>query len=477
MQPTPHSAGRHYREILRVSLPLMATMGATLVMEFTDRMFLAGYAVDAISAAMPAGLLAFLFIVLAAGMVGYVSVFIAQYAGAGRVARIGAYLWQALWLALAAGAALAVLSFAGAPLFALADHPAPVQELENIYFSILMRGAFIHVLGSALAGFFTGLGATRPVMVFHAAGTLVNIPLDYCLINGFGPFPELGILGAALATVAAWAVTTALLAGAVFSRSNDRIYKVRRSWRLRPDLIRELAAHGLPAALQMTLDLVAFSFFVLMIGRIDRHALAVTNIVMAINSLAFMPMLGVSMGTSTLVGQAMGRNDPALAEAFTRQTLNLVYLYLAAVALLFLGLPEMLIGWFRPPDLTAAEFARLEHDGVWLLRLVTAYIFCDAQYMIYVGALKGAGDTRFVGRAVGLLSLVVMGIPLGLGISLFEWGVYEAWGCATAFIFSLFWVFQRRFRAGRWKSMRLIGARDGGMSTSSPPAARTSPGA
>ncbi len=452
------SPPRHYREILRISLPLMATMGATLVMEFTDRMFLAAYSVDAISAAMPAGLLALLFIVLAAGTVGYVSVFIAQYAGAGRIDRIGAYLWQAVWLALGTGLVLAGLSFIGTPLFALADHPASVQALENIYFSILLRGAFIHVLGSALAGFFTGLGLTRPVMIFHAAGTAVNIPLDYCLIYGIGPFPELGISGAALATVAAWAVITLMLALAVFSRTNDRIYRLHRSLRPRADLMGELLSHGVPAALQMTLDIVAFSFFVLMVGRIDRNALAVTNIVLSINSLAFMPMMGVSMGTSTLVGQAMGRGDAALAETFTRQTLHLIYIYLALVALLFLGLPGMLLSWFRPPDLTPLEFARLRHDGIWLLRLVTAYIFFDAQYIIYVGALKGAGDTRFVGRTVGLLSILVMGIPLALGISFFGWGLFDAWGCATAFIFSLFFVFRLRFRNGRWKSMRLVAA-------------------
>ena len=447
---------RGYREVLRVSLPLMATTGATLVMEFTDRMFLAGYSVDTISAAMPAGILAFLFIAFAAGVAGYVSVFIAQYAGAGRPAMVGAFLWQAIWLALAGGLVLAGVSLAGPALFYWADHPAPVQALEVVYFGTLLRGAAINVLGSALAGFYTGLGQTRPVMIFHAAGTLVNIPLDYCLINGIGPFPEWGIFGAAVATVCAWTVISLLLAVSVFARGNERSYRVRRSWRLRPDLARNLLRHAVPAAMQMTLDIVAFSFFVLMVGRIDRHALAVTNIVLSINSLAFMPMLGVSMGTSTLVGLAMGRNDPQTAERLTRQTLHLIFAYLILVAILFLGLPGALLALFRPPDLDAAQFAALQHDGIWLLRMVTAYIFFDAQYMIYVGALKGAGDTRFIVRAIGVLSLLVMGAPLILGIGLLDWGLYGAWGCATAFLFSLFLVFRRRFNAGRWKSMRLV---------------------
>lgn len=92
-----------YREILRVSVPLMATTASTMVMEFTDRVFLASHSVEAISAALPAGIAAFLFIAFFTGIVGCVSVFVAQYEGAGRPDQVGPMLWQAVWLALAAG--------------------------------------------------------------------------------------------------------------------------------------------------------------------------------------------------------------------------------------------------------------------------------------------------------------------------------------------------------------------------------------
>ena len=81
---------------------------------------------------------------------------------------------------------------------------------------------------------------------------------------------------------------------------------------------------GIPGASQFTLDIMAFTFFILMVGRLGKAELAVTNIVLSINSLAFMPMMGFAMGTSTLVGQALGRNRPEDAIAATRSTLHLV---------------------------------------------------------------------------------------------------------------------------------------------------------
>jgi MATE family multidrug resistance protein len=427
-----------------------------MVMEFTDRVFLANYSVEAISAALPAGIAAFFFIAFFSGIVGYVSVFVAQYAGASRHSQVGPMLWQALWLSLAAGIATALISLAGEALFSLAAHPEPVRQLETVYFSTLMQGAGINIAGAALAGFYTGLGITRPVMVFHAIGTVVNIPLDYAVINGVGPFPEMGIHGAALATVASWAVVTGLLALQGMTRENDRRYAVCRiTWPERTRMGR-LLRYGVPSSLQLTMDILAFAYFSLMVGRIGRMELAVTNIVFSINALAFMPMLGLSVGTSTLVGQCMGNRRPDGAEGVTRKSRHLAFAYLAAVAVLYLVFSGSLIDLFQPRDLPLETYAALRQQGILLLWLVTVYIFFDAQYMVYVGALKGAGDTRFIMQAVGGLSVFVMGIPMYVLVERLEAGLMAAWACVTVYIFSLFAVSWGRFRQGRWRSIRLI---------------------
>ena len=141
-----------------------------------------------------------------------------------------------------------------------------------------------------------------------------------------------------------------------------------------------------------------------MVGRIGSVELAVTNIVLTINSLAFMPIMGFSMGTSTLVGQALGRGEPAAARVETRATLHLIYIYIFFTALFYMIWPEWTLSLFYARNQPPGELARMAEMGVILLRFVAFYIFFDAQYMIYTGALKGAGDTRFIMWTIGGLS-------------------------------------------------------------------------
>ena len=446
-----------YRQVLKVSLPLMVSVSTTMVMEFTDRVFLARYSLDTMAAAMPAGITAFLFIVFFQGVAGYTNVFIAQYTGSGAAARIGAVLWQSIYFAAAAAVILAGLSMLAAPLFAASGHPDEIRHLEVIYFRVLLLGAGFNVLGTALSCFFSGQGLTRAVMVVHLAGTLFNIPLDYALINGIGFFPELGILGAGLATVSAWALVALLFGLLIFNRENQQRFGVRDKRRFESDLFFRLMRFGVPGSVQFCMDVFGFAFFIFMVGRIGKTELAVTNMVMSINSLAFMPMMGMGLGTSTLVGQALGAGRPESAAETTRLTLHLIFAYIFVLFLVFVLLPHPLLHLFHPRNADSGEFEKVMEMGVVLLRFVAVYIFFDAQYMIYVGVLKGAGDTRFIMWSIGSLSLLVMALPIWVMVNCFHAGIFPVWGCVLAFIFSLFAVSRWRYRTGRWKEIRLVG--------------------
>ena len=190
-----------YREVLRVCLPLVISLSATTLMEFTDRVFLANYSLDAISAALPAGITSYLPIAFFGGVGGYAGVFIAQYTGRGDERKIGCVLWQGIYFTLASGLLLWLLGvFAAGPLFTLAGHPQGVRELEEIYFSILCRGAVLHVAMVTLAAFFSGRGKTRPVMLITFFSVFIHIPLDYALIFGHFGAPRLGLAGAGIAS-------------------------------------------------------------------------------------------------------------------------------------------------------------------------------------------------------------------------------------------------------------------------------------
>ena len=437
-------------------MPLVISMSSTMIMEFTDRIFLANYSLNAIAAALPAGIAAFLFVSLFLGTAQYLNVFVAQYVGSGQSHRVGAALWQGIYFALLSAAAMVGLSFLAEPLFALGGHPVEVQLLEAVYFKVLCLGAGIYILGTALSCFFSGRGQTRLVMVISMIGTLFNIPLDYALINGIWIFPEWGIFGAAIATVMSWLLVTLVFAVLVFSKKNDCTFKVLSHRAFEAHLFGRLMRYGIPSAIQFSLDIFAFTFFIFMVGRLGKLELAVTNIVLSINSLAFMPLMGFSLGTSTLVGQALGRNQIHEAMAAARATIHIVLVYIALLFILFLAFPGPLLELFRPQESASDHFVSIRQMGTILLRFVSAYIFFDALYMVCIGVLKGAGDTRFIMWSIGILSLVMMILPLVIGLHIFGAGLYFAWSCATGFVFSLFVTSYWRYRQGSWKAVRVI---------------------
>jgi MATE family multidrug resistance protein len=436
-------------------------MASTMVMEFTDRVFLANYSLESIAAALPAGIAAYLFISFFSGTAGYVNVFIAQYTGAGALDRVGAALWQAIYFSIIAGAIVAGFALIAEPLFRFSGHAVEVQRLELTYFRILCLGSATMILGTGLSCFYSGRGQTRPVMIIYFIGTLINIPLTYVLINGVWIFPELGITGAGTATVFSWTVVAIIFGVMIFTSENDRVYAVRKHRKFDLELFRRLLKFGMPGALQFTMDILGFTFFVFMVGRIGNMELAISNIVISIDSLAFMPLMGFSLGTSTLVGQALGRNNPEQAVALTRATIHIVLVYIFFLVLLFVLAPHLLLDLFRPGNLSAEGFAAMRTLGVILLRIVCCYLFFDALYMICIGVLKGAGDTRFIMWSITLVSVFALILPMYVGIVYFNQGVYFAWTMLTLFVFLLFVMSFGRYVQGKWKRMRVI-ERDAG---------------
>ena len=446
-----------YSEVIRVCIPLVMSTAAITVMEFTDRIFLSNYNLDAISAATPAGVMALLFIAFFSGVCGYSSVFIAQYSGAGTYQRIGSALWQGIHFGILSWLALIGLSFMAVPIFRLGGHPPEIQHLEVIYFRILCLGGGIHVIETALSSFFTGRGITRPVMMINTAGMIINIPLDYALINGVWGAPELGITGAAIATVASWALILLLYAALIFSREFDRLFRVRQDIAVNREIFFRLMKYGIPGALQFSLDIFAFMFFIFMVGRIGKIELAVTNIVISINSLAFMPSIGFSQGVSTLVGQALGRKNPAQADHAVWSAAHILLIYIAILDIIYIFAPHSILSLFIPSDPASQAYGAISTMGSTLLRIVAAYVLLDALYMIFVGALRGAGDTRFIMWSIGIASLGVMVAPVFIGIEFFQMGVYYAWGCVTLFVASLFGLSFWRYRQAKWQHMLVIG--------------------
>jgi len=457
MQIRRWAAQNGYRESLRIGLPLVVSMLSSTVMTFTDRIFLGHYSLEALAASFPANVSAFLFLSFFFGVVEYSGVFVSQYTGAAKHDRVGAALWQGLWFCLPAGLILASMWFVAEPIFALAGHPPVVREQEVAYFRILTLGGGPFLVGVCLSTFFSGRGLTKPVMLVNMAAAGLNIPLDYCLINGIGPFPELGIVGAGLATLVGYVLPSLCFARMVFTRENEACYRVRSAWRFDRALFGRFMRFGLPGGVQFFLDMFAVTFFAFMVGRIGATELAATNVAISIDTLGFLPMIGMHIAASIMVGQAMGAGRPDQAAYATVSVLHIALAYMTVMAALIIFFPEMLMNLFRTRGDAGADFGPVVDLGVVLLRYVAAFTFIDAVAIVYMGGLKGAGDTRFVMLVMAGAALFCMVLPLSLLVHFGVTSVHGPWMCLLAYVLALTAGFVLRFKFGPWRSIRVIG--------------------
>ena len=444
-----------YHAILIVAIPLIISTGAWSVQHFVDRMFLTWYSPDTIAAAMPAGIVNFTIMSLFIGTAQYVNTFVAQYYGAGRYNRIGPSLWQGIYIAVIGGIVhLSLIPFAG-HFFTFVGHEEAIIQHETVYFSTLCLGAFPAIASSAMSGFFSGRSETRPIMYVNVLATGVNIILDYCMIFGNFGFPEMGIRGAGLATVASACFSFLAYMVLITRKVYAGKYHTLKGWRIEYGLFRRLLRYGLPNGVQFFLDVAGFTIFLLLIGRLGTDSLAATNIAFNINTIAFMPMIGLGLAVNVLVGQNLGKNDPAMAERSVYSGFHLTFIYMAAIAALFVFMP----GLFLAPFASHADperFAAIRYTTVILLRFVALYSLFDSLTIIFAAALKGAGDTRFVMYSIILISTFVMVIPSYFAFEIFHASIYVGWTIVTLYVSILGLLFFFRFLGGKWKSMRVI---------------------
>lgn len=442
-------------ELLTIALPMIFSTSAWSIQHFVDRMFLSRYSADAIAASMPAGMLNFSIMSFFMGTAGYVSTFIAQYYGAKKIDKIGHVLWQGIYICLLGWVTLLCLIPFSEKIFTAAGHSSTIIENEIIYFNILCIGTGPALLSSTLSAFFTGRGKTAPVMIINIAATALNLILDYILIFGIGFVPELGIAGAAIATVVSGIFCLLLYTISIFRPINNNKYNIYSSFKFDLSLFKRVFKFGSPNGAEFIFDTMGFTIFIMLVGSIGTVELAATNIAFNINTLAFFPMLGMSMAVSILVGQYIGAAKPDTAEKTAYSGFSITVLYLLIIVALYIAFPQ----WFTSPfksDKDIKLFAEIEELTIVLLRFVAFFSIFDAFNLIFGGAIKGAGDTAFAMKAIFLNSLFVLILPSLIAFKMFSSGILTGWTIVTSYIMVLGFIFFTRFKMGRWKSMKVI---------------------
>lgn len=444
-----------YREVMQIAFPLILSTGSWTIQHFIDRMFLTWYSQEAIAASMPASMVSWTITSLFVGTASYINTFVAQYFGAKRYERIGASVWQGIYLALFATPVIFIFYPLSDWLFAFFGHEQRVQELESIYFRLLLIGSPFAIVANAVSGFFSGRGKTWVIMWINVIGMVSNVILDYLLIFGNWGFPEMGIEGAGIATVIATIITAALLFIRMARPSMNEAFCTLKNWKFEMELFRRLLRYGVPSGLQFFLEIIAFTIFIMLVGRIGTVELAASNIAFNINMLAFLPMFGMTLAVSALVGQRLGENRPEAAEKTTWSAFHIGFTYFGILALGYVAIPKVFLFPFGA-QATPEEFAPIAQMGIVLLRFIALYSLFDAANMIFSGALKGAGDTRFVAVASIGLSWALMIVPSLIALYVFDAGLNWLWFFVTLYVSALGLVLFLRFRRGIWKCMRVI---------------------
>jgi MATE family multidrug resistance protein len=448
------------REVMQVALPLVISTLSWTVMTFVDRMFLNWVSGIAMSAAFSASIIWFAFFCLPMGICSYVNTFVSQYMGDRQPERIGPSVWQGVWAAVL----VTPLAFAIIPLapwiFSWTLHSPEVTQLEIPYFQILCVGGPALLVSTALSAFYSGRGKTWVVMLVDAGVTSLNLVLDYLWIFGHAGFPEMGIEGAGWATVIALWVKVIIYLLLVLKRENRIAFHTATGLRFDRELFGRLIYFGGPSGVQILLDVLGFTVFVILMGRVGDMEAAATTLAFSIASVAFMPVWGFSMAVSILVGQHLGENRDDLAARSTWTTLQISLFYMAIISTLYVFTPDLFLhGFFAGNGASGADKQALYTMAANLLCIVAAYNTMDATFMIFVSAVKGAGDTRFV-----MIISVIMGVLLAvlswLTISYWKLSIYGCWMTVTAWVCVMGVIFLLRFLDGKWRSMRVIVTRD-----------------
>ncbi len=441
-----------YRTIIHYSLPLILSYSGGIIMQFTDRMFLAWHAPESVAGAGTAGLISICFLSFFYVTTGFTSVFTSQYLGSQRLEKIGPVVWQGIYLSLAFGLLSYILAFRSQALFEWIGHEPAILRAEVEYFSAVMQGGVFFMLSMASLGFFIGRGDNRKVMLIQLGAIAINIALDYAMIFGKWGFPAWGVAGAAWATVLSqvFAVVASVM---LFLRPSYRTLYHTWTAKVEPALALRVLRFGMPSGFKAVVELLLWSVFLGLIGLLGTVELAASNVAFTINNVAWQPMMGVSMAVSMLVGKAQGAGRPDLSRQAMVRGFWLTQAWELAGALMFILFPYFFLNLFFG-DLPPEQAAPLLSTGRHLLWFVAAYCLIDSVNVVFAQGLIGAGDSWWTSKMTFILTAAAI---LALFILYhFNMGLYSYWAVATLYIAvsGVAWLW--RFFGKEWESMRVI---------------------
>jgi len=432
------------RHVLRLAMPSAAEAMLGMLVGLVN-IYLVGHLGATSIAAVGLGWhVALSVMILFTGVGTGATALIARMVGAGDWVGANRVAMQAVIVAFAVGVLATVLLFGFAePALALMGAEGEVLTQATVFLQAISSVFTISAITFVGHACMRGAGDTRTPMLVMIVVNLVNVVVAWVLVQGVGPFPALGVLGAGIGSAVGRTMGALLVIGLLLHG--------RAGLRLRlhgPDkeLIWRLLRVGLPASLDQLVHRLGMLSFVRIVTSLGTASFAAHQIALTAESISFMPGWGFAMAATTLVGQGLGAGDDRRAERDAVLAFYIAAAFMSAMGIAFLAFAPQFIGLFTDDaDVIAA--------GSMPLRLIGLAQPFLAAMMVFGGSLRGAGDTLtpmwINGGAIWLLR-----IPLSLLVTYWlGWGLTGVWMVMSFDLTVRGGLMFRQFRRGRWKKM------------------------
>jgi multidrug resistance protein, MATE family len=406
---SPLSKTDHARALLALGLPLIGSHLAQMALHVTDTVMLGWYGVVELASVVLGASAFFIVFILGSGFGQAVMPMVAQALGRGDEVQVRRDTRMGLWLSIGFGAACyPVFWWSESILLALGQQP-DVSALAQDYLRIAGLGMMPALLVMALKSYLAALERTQVVLWITVTAVVLNAGINYALIFGNWGAPEMGVRGAAIASVLTQAVTFVALGFYAHWQPDLRRFNLfQRFWRPDWQAMHQVYRIGWPIGLTGLAEGGLFQASAIMMGWIGTVQLAAHGIALEVTALAFMVHLGLSNAATVRVGRAMGQGNAQSLRDGAKVALMLSLGFGVTMVVLFLALPGPIIALFL--DRANPSAGAIIAFGTVLLALSALFQMVDATQAMALGFLRGMQDTR-APMWIATLSYWVLGIP------------------------------------------------------------------
>ena len=440
--PIPYR--QHSRALLTLGLPLVGSHLAQVAIGVTDNLMLGWYSVEALAAATLGFSAFFVLFIVGSGFAFAVLPMVASAMAEKDETQIRRVTRMGMWMSALYGLAVMPVLIWSEPILLVLGQKPVIAELCSQYLAILSLGMLPALLVMVLKNYLAALERTQIVLWVTVGAAVLNGALNYVLIFGNFGAPELGITGAAIASVIMQGFTLVVLV-IYTARATPEHAMFQRLWRPDWEAFGRVFKLGWPIGLTNLAESGMFSASAVMMGWLGTVPLAAHGIALQLASMSFVVHLGVSQAGTVRAGHAVGRRDGrGLRDgALVAFAMSVIFALLTAV--LYLAIPEPLLGLFLDPS--DPDRPAIIAFGVILLGVAALFQLVDGAQVIALALLRGLQDTRvpmifaaFSYWVVGIPSSYVMGFVLGWGGAGIWMGLTVGLSAASALLIYRFWT-------------------------------------